>query len=104
MATRQWVTSAGGTFDFNNPANWAFGVVPDAIDIAQFNTGAVDAITGNATLAEILASQGVYTLAGTYTISGAQPTELSVTAAGIAADILTILPGALVDGNQAVSV
>ena len=104
MATRQWGIGANGTFDFNNPANWAFGVVPDAIDIAQLNTGAVDTITGNATIAEILASQGDYALAGTYTISGAQPTELSVTAGGIAADILTILPGALINGNQAVSV
>src|SRR5579872_4878836 len=104
MATRQWTNSVSGTFDFNNPANWAFGVVPDAIDIAQLNSGAVDTITGNATIAEILASLGTYSLAGTYAISGAQPTELSVTASGSGADSLTILAGAMVNGSQAVSV
>jgi len=87
MATRQWIINAGGTFDFNNPANWTLGVVPDAIDIAQLNTGAVDMITGNATVAELLVTQGVYALAGTYTISGAQPTELSVTAGSVAVAI-----------------
>src|SRR6516165_8446215 len=101
MATRQWSVTANGTFDFNNPSNWAFGIVPAGLDIAQFNTGAIDTVTGNATVAEIVVSQGTYSISGTYTISGAQATELSIS--GISSN-LTILPGALIDGNQAVSV
>jgi hypothetical protein len=52
MATRQWAVTANGTFDFNNAANWQFGVVPDAIDTAQLNALATttDTITGNATV------------------------------------------------------
>jgi hypothetical protein len=99
MATRQWAVSTNGTDDFNNPANWAFGIVPGVVDIAQFNTGAIDTVSGNATIAEILISNGTYSLAGTYTISGAQATELSVTGG-----TLTILPSASIDGDQAVSV
>src|SRR5258708_11156386 len=101
MATRQWAVSANGTYDFNTAANWTFGVVPSAIDVTQFNTGAVDTITGNATIAEILVSQGVYFLSGTYTISGAQATELAITSSG---SHLTIASGASVSGNQSVSV
>src|SRR5215471_13198352 len=106
MATRQWAVTANGTFDFNNAANWQFGVVPDAIDTAQLNALATttDTITGNATIAEILVGQGTYSLTGAYTISGVQPTELSVTGTGLSSASLTILPGASVNGNQAVSV
>jgi autotransporter-associated beta strand protein len=101
MATRQWAVTTNGTFDFNNPANWAFGVAPSAFDIAQFGANVTDTITGNGTIAEIAVTAGSYSLAGTYAISGAQPTELSIATSGIAS--LTILPGALVDGGQAVT-
>src|SRR3974390_1717501 len=100
MATRQWIVTTNGTFDFNNPLNWQFGVVPSANDIAEFKNSGIpdDTITGNATIAELLVGQGGFAFAGNYTISGAQPTELYVIAAA------TILPGASVSGNEAVSV
>src|SRR5579872_4219584 len=98
MTTRQWLVATNGTYDFNNPADWQFGAVPSAIDIAQFSTGVVDTITGNATIAGIVVGSGNFALAGTYAISGTQPTELTVNGS------LTILPGASVIGNQAVSV
>jgi autotransporter-associated beta strand protein len=101
MATRQWAVTANGTFDFNNVANWQFGIVPDTIDIAQFNTGVTDTVTGNATIAEIQVTQGNIDLTGSYTITGAQPTEISVSTAGF--DSLVIEQGASVVGNQAVS-
>ncbi len=103
MALRQWAVNLNGTFDFNNPADWMFGVVPGAADIAQFNTGATDTVTGNATIAEILVGQGSYTFTGSYTISGAQTTELSFTSSG-PFSYLTIAPGAFINGNGAVSV
>ena len=81
MATRQWVVTTNGTDDFNNPANWAFGILPDAVDIAQFNTAVTDTVTGNATIAEILVTQGNINLTGSYTITGAQPTEISISTA-----------------------
>ena len=99
MATRQWSVTTNGTYDFNGAANWQFGVVPDAIDVALLNTGANDTITGNATIAQIRTFSGAYSLAGTYTISGVLPTEISVSGSQ-----LTILPGASINGNQAVSV
>src|SRR5215469_3308043 len=101
MATRQWVVTTSGTDDFNNPANWAFGIVPGAADIAQFNTTVIDTVTGNATIAEILVTQGNINLTGSYTITGAQPTEISISTAGF--DTLVIEQGASVEGNQAVS-
>jgi len=54
MATRQWLISTNGTYDFNNPVDWQFGVIPSLSDVALFNTGAVDTITGNASIAELL--------------------------------------------------
>src|SRR5689334_12398222 len=98
MTTRQWLVTTNGAYDFNNPADWQFGLVPSAIDIAQFSTGVVDTITGNATIAGIVAGSGNFALAGTSAISGTQPTELTVNGS------LTILPGASIIGNQAVSV
>src|SRR5215472_11325226 len=101
MATRQWVVTTSGTDDFNNPANWAFGIVPGAADIAQFNTTVIDTVTGNATIAEILVTAGTVELTGSYTITGAQPTEISVSTVGF--DSLVIEQGASVEGKQAVS-
>src|SRR5215472_16883931 len=101
MATRQWVVTTSGTDDFNNPANWAFGIVPGAADIAQFNTTVIDTVTGNATIAEILVTAGTVELTGSYTITGAQPTEISVSTVGF--DTLVIEQGASVEGNKAVS-
>jgi hypothetical protein len=75
MATRQWAVNADGTFDFNNPANWVFATVPGAVDVAQFNTNATDTVTGDATVAELLVTQGTIDLAGSYTMSGAQATD-----------------------------
>ena len=43
MAAQQWAVKATGTFDFNTAADWQCGVVPDVIDIAQFNTDAFGA-------------------------------------------------------------
>jgi hypothetical protein len=62
MATRQWAVTASGTFDFGDAANWTFGATPGVADIAQFNTGATDTITGSATLAELLFTSGAYAL------------------------------------------
>jgi hypothetical protein len=74
---RQWTVTTDGTFDFNDPANWQFGIVPGVLDAAVFNTNVNDTVTGNATLAELLITQGLIHLTGSYTMSGAQPTELS---------------------------
>jgi len=103
MATRQWLISTNGTYDFNNPVDWQFGVIPSLSDVALFNTGAVDTITGNASIAELLITNSQLAITGSYTISGAQATELSLVAGGYSA-FLTILPGAAIIGNQAVSV
>jgi autotransporter-associated beta strand protein len=105
MATRQWIIGANGTFDFNNPANWAFGVAPGPFDIAQFNVNQAvnDTIAGSASVAELIFNAGFYSLAGAYAISGVQATELSVAGGGVI-DALTILPGAIINGSQAVSV
>jgi autotransporter-associated beta strand protein len=105
MPTRQWAVTTDGTYDFNSPVDWAFGFAPSAIDIAQFNSGAADTITGDATVGELQFIQGSYSLAGSYLISGAQATELSVASSGQPApSALTILAGALVNGAQAVTV
>jgi fibronectin-binding autotransporter adhesin len=78
MATIKWAVTTDGTFDFNDPANWQFGTVPGAFDIAQFDQNAFDTVTGNATVAEFLVTQGAIDLTGSYTISGAQATELAI--------------------------
>jgi hypothetical protein len=98
MATRQWAVNTNGTFDFNNPANWVFATVPGAVDVAQFNTNATDTVTGDATVAELLVTQGTIDLTGSYTMSGAQATELSVTSAS-----LTIDAGASISGTGNIS-
>jgi hypothetical protein len=71
MATIKWAVTTDGAFDFNDPANWQFGTVPGAFDIAQFDQNAFDTVTGNATVAEFLVTQGAIDLTGSYTISGA---------------------------------
>jgi fibronectin-binding autotransporter adhesin len=103
MATRNWVVPNAGTYSFNSPANWAFGIVPGAADIAQFNTSAGYTVTGNGTIAELLVNLGQVSLTGSYTISGAQPTEISVAPSGANAADLVIEQGARVAGNEAVS-
>jgi len=37
MATIKWAVTTDGAFDFNDPANWQFGTVPGAFDIAYFD-------------------------------------------------------------------
>ena len=74
---KQWAVTTNGTFDFNDPANWQFGTVPGVLDTAQFNTNVIDTVTGSATLAELLITQGLITLTGSYAMSGAQPTGLT---------------------------
>src|SRR5437870_2853949 len=78
MATIKWAVTTFGTFDFNDPANWQFGTVPGAFDIAQFDQNAFDTVTGNATVAELSVTHGGVQLAGSYTLSGAQLTELAI--------------------------
>ena|SRR5438105_633477 len=78
MATRNGAVTTDGTFDFNNPANWQFGIVPGAFDIAEFDQPVFDTVTGNATVAELRFTSGAIALAGSYTISGAQFTELAI--------------------------
>src|ERR1051326_7658535 len=78
MATIKWAVTTDGTFDFNDPANWHFGTVPGAFDIAQFDQNACDTVTGTATGAELLVTQGGIDLTGSYTIPGAMPTELAI--------------------------
>jgi autotransporter-associated beta strand protein len=96
MATIKWAVTTDGTFDFNDPANWQFGTVPGAFDIAQFDLNATDTVTGNATVAEFLVTQGGIDLTGSYTISGAQPTELAIDGAFAA---LLIDTGASISGT-----
>ena len=78
MATIKWAVTTEGTFDFNDPSNWQFGTVPGAFDIAQFDQPVFNTVTGNATVAELLITQGSIDLTGSYTMSGAQPTELAI--------------------------
>jgi len=47
---KQWAVTTNGTFDFNDPANWQFGIVPGILDAAAFNTNVNDTVTGNATI------------------------------------------------------
>ena len=89
---KQWAVTTNGTFDFNNPTNWQFGIVPGILDAAAFNTNVNDTVTGNATIAELQIDLGLITLTGSYTLSGAQPTELSTGVDGG----LIIAPGASV--------
>jgi autotransporter-associated beta strand protein len=102
MVLRYWSVTTNGTYDFNNPANWLYGSLPSALDTAAFETAVTDTITGNATLGEILVSAtgSVISLAGMFSISNVQSTELSV----LAQSTVTILPGALVNGAQGVLV
>ena len=48
MATIKWavttITNIGG-FDFNDPANWQFGIVPGPFDIAQFDQNLPTVVT-----------------------------------------------------------
>src|SRR5207237_9545996 len=78
MATIKWAVTTEGTFDFNDPSNWQFGTVPGAFDIAQFDQPVFATVTGNATVAELLITQGSIVLTGSYTMSGAQPSELAL--------------------------
>src|SRR6476660_3854727 len=95
---KQWTVTTNGTFDFNDPNNWQFATVPGPLDVAQFNTGATDTVTGNATVAELLITQGSFTLTGSYTMSGVQATELSTAFAN-----LTISAGASISGTGNIS-
>jgi len=101
MATIKWAVTTDGTFDFNDPANWQFGTVPGAFDIAQFDQNAFDTVTGNATVAEFLVTQGGIDLTGSYTISGAMPTELAIDGAFAA---LLIDTGASISGTGNIAV
>ena len=97
MATIKWAVTTEGTFDFNDPSNWQFGTVPGAFDIAQFDQPVFNTVTGNATVAELLITQGSIDLTGSYTMSGAQPTEL---AAAHKADRFTAFSGAARPANS----
>ena len=97
---KQWAVTTNGTFDFNGPANWQFGIVPGILDAAAFNTNVNDTVTGNATIAELQIDLGLITLTGSYTMSGAQPTEL---ATGVDGGLI-IAPGASVSGAGSISV
>src|SRR6476660_1597559 len=96
---KQWAVTTNGTFDFNDPNNWQFATVPGVLDTAQFNTNVTDTVTGNATLAELLITQGLITLTGSYTMSGTQPTELAIANAS-----LFIGAGASIAGTGNISV
>ena len=100
MATIKWAVTTEGTFDFNDPSNWQFGTVPGAFDIAQFDQPVFNTVTGNATVAELLITQGSIDLTGSYTMSGAQPTELAID--GGLAELL-IVPGASISGTGNIS-
>ena len=101
MATIKWAVTTFGTFDFNDPANWQFGTVPGALDIAQFDQNFANIVTGDARIAELLVTQGLIDVTGSYTISGAQSTELAVSSGGAA---LFIEPGASISGTGNISV
>src|SRR5438105_212765 len=100
MATIKWAVTTEGTFDFNDPSNWQFGTVPGAFDIAQFDQPVFATVTGNATVAELLITQGSIVLTGSYTMSGAQPSELAIDG-GLAAVLVD--PGASVSGTGNIS-
>src|SRR5437879_6230072 len=100
MATIKCAVTTEGTFDFNDPSNWQFGTVPGAFDIAQFDQPVFNTVTGNATVAELLITQGSIDLTGSYTMSGAQPTELAID--GGLAELL-IVPGASISGTGNIS-
>src|SRR5438552_8495687 len=100
MATIKWAVTTAGTFDFNDPSNWQFGTVPGAFDIAQFDQPVSDTVTGNATVAELRFTSGSTDLTGSYTMSGAQPTELAID--GGLTELL-IVPGASISGTGNIS-
>jgi len=105
MATRYWTVGNIGTYSFNSSANWLYGAVPGPTDIAEFNEGGTFTITGNATIAELLLGYGRISLTGSYTMTGAQPTEIFVAVASPASPAALIIEqGASVEGNQAVTV
>ena len=97
---KQWAVTTNGTFDFNDPNNWQFATVPGVLDTAQFNTNVTDTVTGNATLAELLITQGLITLTGSYTMSGTQPTELAIANGGACSSA----PAASIAGTGNISV
>src|SRR5215813_6655117 len=86
---------------FNDPVNWVFGTVPGIFDIAQFNEFVSNRVAGDATIAELLISQGTFELTGSYTMSGAQPTELSI---NTSVSELVIDPGASISGTGNITV
>src|SRR6476469_3101235 len=92
---KQWIVTTNGTFDFNDPNNWQFATVPGVLDTAQFNTNVTDTVTGSATLAELLITQGLITLTGSYAMSGTQPTELAISGGGD----LVIAAGSSISGS-----
>jgi autotransporter-associated beta strand protein len=100
MATIKWAVTTDGTFDFNDPSNWQFGTVPGAFDIGQFDQPVFDTVTGNANLAELLITQGAIELTGSYTMSGAQPSELAID--GVTTAVL-VDPGASISGTGNIS-
>src|SRR5215471_18205816 len=103
MALRQWAVTTNGTFDFNDPNNWKFGTAPGIFDIAQFDQPVSDeTVTGSATIAELLITQGIIRLTGSYTMSGAQPTELAISSSGLT--LLIIDYGASISGTGNITV
>src|SRR5689334_10170310 len=78
MAIIKWAATTDGTCEFNDPSDRKYGTVPAGFDIGQFDQPGFDTVTGNATVAELLISQGSIELTGSYTMSGAQPTELAI--------------------------
>src|SRR5215469_4756898 len=96
MPTRQWAVTTDGTFDFNDPNNWVFGTVPSIFDVAQFNQFVSQRVTGNATIAELQILQGTIDLMGSYTMSGAQFTELAISSS---VSELAVDPGASIFGT-----
>src|SRR5438552_15250016 len=100
MATIKWAVTTAGTFDFNDPSNWQFGTVPGAFDIAEFDQPVFDTVTGNATVAELRFTSGAIELTGSYTISGAQFTELAID--GVTTAVL-IDAGASISGTGPIS-
>src|SRR5215471_6797801 len=85
IVAKQWAVTTSGTFDFNDPANWLFGVVPGVLDAAAFTTAVNDTVTGNANIAALLLNTAgeVIHLTGSYTMSGAQTNEILLTAGNL---------------------